>query len=315
MSGCKCTSSGVPLGQSSGDVVLKAAKKILFKERLNSDGSIPALDLSGNVGTYTAQWWAQYLQAPNMRDRYFVTPYIDDVTPETQDAEYLETSNKVEFEITPNYIQWTMKVFGSEGVGASTDLMRRFERLKCLNLGMLIIDDCDHLAGEVVGDEMRLIPIDSLRVVPRPAVKGESVAYIEVSFRIGVNFKWSSLDVFMPNEDAGDLSLSEIFPVVPLSAINITTADTSADVDVTIYQSTSAYASGQTQVGTPHLSLVAGDFTVTKNGAPVVVSSLVNNMDGTYTLTLASALATADVVVISATQAGYELALVTVVVP
>lgn len=315
MSSCKCTSSGITLGQSPLDTVIKDFKRILFKERLNSDGSIPYLDMSGAAGSYDAAYWAQYLQAANMQNRYFVTGYIDDVTPETQDGEYLETSNKVEFQITPEYIQVTMKIFGSEGVGSSTDLLRRYERLLCLDLGINIIDGCDHLVGQFDNDEMRLIPINSLRVVPRPAVKGESIAHIEVLFRIPPTFRWSNVDVFVPDEDAGDLSLSELRAVVPLNLISVTTADASADVDVNIYQSTSTYASGQTQVGTPHISLIAGDFTVTVNGTPVVVSSLLNNMDGTYTLTLASALATADVVVISATQAGFELAPVTTIVP
>jgi hypothetical protein len=314
MSNCKCTSSGMPLGQAPLDSVIKDFKKILFKEKLNADGSIPFLDMSGAAGSYDAPYWATYLQAANPQDRYFVTGYIDDVTPETQDGEYLETSNKVEFQITPEYIQVTMKVFGSEGVGSSTDLMRRYERLLCLDLGINIIDGCDHLVGQFDDDKMKLIPINSMKIKPMPAVKGESIAHIEVSFRIPPTFRWSNVDVFVPNEEAGDLSLSELRAVVPLNLVSVTTTDASADVDVTIYQSTSTYASGQTQVGTPHVSLVAGDFTVTVNGAPVVVSSLVNNMDGTYTLTLASALATADVVVISATQAGYELAPVTTVV-
>jgi ketosteroid isomerase-like protein len=301
---CDCTTGAKNLGQANCDAVLASMNRVLFKQRLNADGSVPVIDFSGAVGTHDATWWETYLQATPLVNRYIVGTDVDDFEFEMQDRETLETANKVEYTIHDGHIEVSYNVFGAKG--ASIDLYDRYKQLECGKWGINIIDDAGQLAGSMNGTDMGLIPINSVQVKYGAQANSGTIAHVMISFRIPFTFNWGSVKLFQPNVAEGDLDLLEVMPIVPL-VLNITNAtDASADVDVTVFQSGSGFASGAGQSGQPQIALTAANFTVTVDGVSATVATATETADGVYTLTLAAPVATGNVIQAQAVATGFE---------
>jgi len=301
---CDCTTGAKNLGQANCDAVLASMNRVLFKQRLNADGSIPVIDFSGAAGTHTPAFWQDYLQATPLVNRYIVGTDVDDFEFEMQDREVLETANKVEYTIHDGHIEVKYNVFGAKG--ASIDLFDRYKQLECGKWGINIIDDAGQLAGPMSGKDMGLITINSVQVKYGAQANSGTIAHVMIMFRIPFTFNWGSVKLFQPNVAAGDLDLLEVMPIVPLNLEITNATDGSADVDVTVFQSGSGFASGAGQSGQPQNALTDANFTVTVDGAAVVVASVMDVADGVYTLTLAAAVATGNVIQVQAVAQGFE---------
>jgi hypothetical protein len=300
---CECGSGGKNLGQSVCDLILASANTMLFKERLNADGAVAKIDFS--TGPFNQAFWDDYLLALPKRNRYIVAGGVDDYEFEMQERESLETANAVEYKIRDGHIDVTYHVFGSKG--ASTRLFQKYKALECLNLGINIIDDNGSLAGVQDGTDMLLIPIDSTQVRYGAQQNSGQVAHVIVQFRIPHTFDFGSVRLWQPDLST-DLDLLDIRPIVDVLSSGLTATDGSAAVGITLNLD-SSYFNGQ-----PFVGQSASNFTVTVNGSPVAVSSVAETSDGVYVLTLASAVATADVVVINLASSNFEMTPATITV-
>jgi len=309
---CDCTSGAKNLGQANCDAVLASIDKILFKQRLNADGSIPAIDFAPANAPFNAAYLATYLQATPMRNRYIVAANVDDYEFEMNDREVVETANSREYKVRDGHIQVTYNVYGA--VGSSISLYSRYKQLECGEWGINPIDDKGQLAGVLDGTDMKLIPINSVQVKYGAQQNSGQVAHVMITFRIPHTFDWGSVRLFQPDVEAGDLNLSEIMPIVPLNLSGIAATDSSADVDVVVFQEATQISSGNGQAGIPMVGLIPANFVVTRNGSPVVVSSVTENADGDYTITLATANTTGDVLTVQVVAQGFESSVSTITV-
>jgi hypothetical protein len=276
---------------------------------LNADGSIPAIDFDPTNAPFDAAYLATYLQATPLQNRYIVGAGVDDYEFEMNDREVVETANAVEYKVRDGHIQVTYNIFGA--TGASISLYNRYKQLECGNWGINPIDDKGQLAGVLDGTDMKLIPINSVQVKYGAQQNTGQVAHVMITFRIPHTFDWGSVRLFQPDVAAGDMDLSEVMPIVPLNLSGIAATDSSADVDVTVFQEATQFNSGNAQAGIPMVGLIPANFVVTRNGSPVVVSSVSETADGVYEITLASANSTADVLTIQVVATGFESALET----
>jgi len=317
MSNClSCKLEGTNLGQAQGDRAIKSIDKFVFKRKTNQDGSIPSIPLTGAAGSFDAAFWAAYFQANPNANRYFPTGNIDDFDQVPQDHEWMETANAIQYKIRDGHIEFEFNVFGSPN-GASISAFKRYKSmLECGDLVFYMIDDCGHLVGSYDSQNvaMKGIPMNSVQVLMMPTKNSGEVAHINVKFRVSHTFAWESLGVFLPDVAAGDFDLSEVAPIVPLNLSGIAATDASADVDVVVFQEATQISSGNGQAGIPMVGLIPANFVVTRNGAPVVVSSVTENADGDYTITLATANTTGDVLTVQVVAQGFESSVSTITV-
>lgn len=308
---CKCTNGGVNLGQAKCDKGLASWNKVLFKHRLDADGTPASIDFSGAAGTFDAAFWGALTGANPMQNRYLVSKEIDDFEFEHQTREVKETANGVEYKVRDGNIHISANIYN-----ASPELYQRYKELECGRWGFLPVDDNMALGGSLneADQSMSLIPINSVSVRYANTQNSGEVNHLIIEFRIPHTFDWGSVRLFQPNIEAGDMDLMDLMPTVPLGANTIVAADASDEVTINITENASQFLSGAPTSGIPFTGLVAANFTVTRNGAPVVVASATQTTFGTYELTLASANATNDVLVISASVSGFELAAVTITV-
>jgi hypothetical protein len=308
---CDCAVGGALLGQANCDAWMRSWNRPIFKKRLDSDGSVAKVDLSGVEGDFDVQFWATLTGANPLDNRYIVGGLIDDLALEMQAAEVVETANKRTFTVHNGYTQVTWHVFGEGQDGASMDLFSRYKTLECGDWGILPIDDNGALAGDLTGTDMKPLPIDSVQVRKGFSMNSGTVAHVIVEFRIPHTFDWSNVKMFVPNVGAGDLDLLDLRPTVPLVDKNILTANASEFVTFTLFKSAAKFSSGNVAAGIPYLGLQQSQLTATVNGGAVSVVDLVESGGGTYVAELASPLAVNDVLILKVVTPGYELLPVT----
>jgi hypothetical protein len=303
-----CRVGGTYLGQDNADYVIKSIDKLVIKSITNADGSVPSIPLSGAAGTYNDLFWQALFQAANPKNRYFVTGNVDDYDQVPQDHEWVDTANAIQYKVRDGHIEVEFNVYGSPN-GASISAFRRYKALmECGQVGVMFIDDCGALVGKYNNgaNTLGLIPINSVQVLPMPSLNSGQVAHINVKFRIPHTFNYGSLTAFIPDVAAGDLDLSTVSPIVPLKVTNIAAADASDVVTFNVFAEATQVNAGSTQTGVPQLGVIAANVTVTRNGAPVVVSALTDLADGNYSATLASDNTTGDELTVQVVQVGYE---------
>jgi hypothetical protein len=303
-----CKLQGTNLGQDAADYVIRSIDKLVIKAELNANGSVPFIPLSGAAGSYNSSFWQTYFQAQNLKNRYFVTGNIDDYANTPQEHEFVETANAIQYKARDGFTEVEFNVFGSPK-GASISAFRRYKALmECGQVGVMMIDDCGALVGahDTSANTLKLIPIDSVQVLPMPTLNSGQVAHINVKFRIPHYFDHGTLTAFIPNTTAGDLDLSTVSPIVPLKVTNIAAADASDVVTFNVFAEATQVNAGNSQAGLPQVGVIAANVTVTRNGAPVVVSALTDLADGNYSATLASNNTTGDDLTVQVVQPGYE---------
>jgi hypothetical protein len=292
---CECNAGGKNLGQANCDAILVSWNKALFKERVNANGTIPSIDFS--TGPFNAAFWATYLQATPMRNRYILGDSIDDFEFEMNERESLDTANGVSYKIRDGHIDVTYKILGTKG--ASIKLFNKYKALECLNLGINVIDDKGQVAGPVdaTGENMLLIPIDSLQVRYGATQNSGDLAHVIVTFRIPHTFDWGSVRIFQP--EAADLNPLELRPIVDV------TGSLSAAAGTTIVATLTQDA---TQLGgQPLVGLGLANFTATVNGSPETLVAVSETADGVYSITTTTTLVSTDVVTVSLVAPGFEM--------
>jgi hypothetical protein len=293
---CVCTAGGENLGQSVCDAILMSANKMLFKEKLNADGSVAGIDFSTSPFNQSA--WDAYLQATPLKNRYLLGDGVDDYSFEMNEREAVETANAVSYKVRDGHIDVTYNIFGTRG--ASTRLFQKYKALECLNLGINIIDDKGQVAGVEDGNNLRLIPIDSLQVRYGAQQNSGQIAHVIVTFRIPHTFDFGTVRLYQAG--TADVNPLDLRPIINLEGEFATTPvalDTTLDVKIGVDSAKFGFD--------PYVGMGVSNFTVTVDGSPNVVTAVAETADGRYTLTLTSALSSAEVVVVNAVLSGYEM--------
>jgi hypothetical protein len=304
MAFCDCSVGGHNLGQSPCDPILASANKILFKSKLDANGDIAGIDFASGNAPFDASFWADYLQASPLRNRYLLGADVDDYGFEMNDSERVETANKVSYEVHKGHIDVTYNVYTPKG--ASTKLFQKYKSLECGNLGINIIDDKGQVAGVQDGDIMRLIPIDSLEVKFAPTQNSGTVSHLIIMFRIPLTFDFGTVRLFQFG--SADLNPLDMMPIVDVVGSDLAGTNSSAVMTLKVGFDSAKFGFD------PFTGLLATNFTATRGGSPIVVSSIVETADGEYSLTLASANTTADVMVVNLVANGYEMNALTVTI-
>jgi len=299
---CECNAGGKNLGQANCDAILASWNKALFKERLNANGTVPSIDFSS--GPFDAAFWATYLQATPMRNRYILGDSIDDFEFEMNEREALETANAVSYKIRDGHIDVTYHVFGVKG--ASIKLFEKYKALECLSLGINVIDDKGQVAGPMAanGTDMLLIPIDSLQVRYGATANSGELAHIIVQFRIPHTFAWETVRLFQAG--TADINPLDLRPIVDVNGS--LTASAGTTIVATLTQDATQLG------GQPLVGLGLANFTATVNGSPETLVAVSETADGVYSITTTTTLASSDVVTVSLVAAGFEMPVISATV-
>ena len=240
-----------------------------------------------------------------MTNRYLLGDGVDDYEFEMNERESVETANAVSYKVRDGHIDVTYNIFGVRG--ASTRLFQKYKALECLNLGINMIDDKGQVAGVQDGDVLRLIPIDSLQVRYGAQQNSGQIAHVVVTFRIPHTFDFGSVRLYQAG--SADVNPLDLRPIINLEgefAVTPVATDTTLAVKVGVDSAKFGFD--------PYVGMGASNFTVTVNGTPNVVIASPETAPGEYTLTLTSALASSDVVVVNAVLSGYEMSPLTVTI-
>lgn len=286
MGKCKCLAGGSNLGKSNCDPILQSANRFLFKERVNADGSTPLIDFSPSP--FQESDWETYTQATPLRNRYLLAVNVDDYEAEQSEAEEVETANAVNYKVRDGVTEVTYHLYD-----ATFKQYSKFKSLECLNLGINIVDDAGQVAGKYVSDdELGLITIDSFRVRKQMTTNSGNVSHLIITFRIPHTFNLGEIAIYKPAD--ADFSALDLLAISDLIASNLDATDASAIVTVNV-------GNDSTLLGfDPYIGLIDTNFTITVDGTPATIVDVTETADGEYSIELNAAVATGEVVSLTA---------------
>lgn len=282
MGKCKCLSGGSNLGKSTCDPILQSANRFLFKERVNADGSIPAIDFSPSP--FTESDWETHTQATPLRNRYLLATNVDDYSWDNTEAEEVETANAVNYKVRDGHTEVTYNLYD-----ATFKQYDKFKALECLKLGINIVDDAGQVAGKYLTDDtLGLIPIDSFRVRKQATANSGQIAHLVITFRIPHTFDLGSIAIYKPAD--ADYSALDLLAISDLIASDLVATALSAVITVNI-------GNDSTLLGfDPYVGLVNTNFNITVDGTPATISTVTETADGEYSIELSTAVASGEVV-------------------
>ena len=291
---CKCTSGGNNLGQSPCDPILRSVNAFLFKEIINVDGTIPSIDFTPSPFNEAA--WEVYTKASPLRNRYLLGVGVDDYEWEQQEAEVVESANKIERLVMDGFTQITLNIYN-----ASFKQYEKFKALECLKLGINPIDDAGQVAGVDLGDKkLGLIPIDSFRVRKQATQNSGVASHLVITFRIPHTFNLGSIRLWQPASE--DFSPLQLLPIADVEVTDLAATNASAIVTFKVGFDSSRFGFD------PFVGLAKENVTITVDGVAATIDELTETADGEYAAELSSPVATGEVVSATAiTARGFEL--------
>ena len=294
MAQCNCDSGLFNL--QSADCLAKPSiiRKFAFVEYYKSDGTVNGIDLNSAFGETEID---ALLAQTNPKLRWFLSDEISNFVTERADPN-TETIDNVNYILSQG-----IRTMSGDFLASSTELAKKINSNNCVTMGVFLIDDNNQIAGIHSRDGF-LDPI-----------KLEKNAFGKVVFATESNiFKVSYSSTWGKNVLDGNLKVlaTSVEFDSKKGLIDVSSSATSAAVT----SLTASYAINNGSAnGIPLTGLVSGDFTVYNEtaDASVTITTAVEDPDGTYLLSFTAQTA-ADVLRVSATKAGFDIATVKVTV-
>lgn len=291
---CNCDTGLFNL--QSADCIVKPGiiRKFVFVEYFKSDGTVNGIDLNATFGETEID---ALLVQSDPKLRWYLSDSISNFTTERADPN-TETIDNVNY----NLSQGTRTMSG-DFIASSADLAKKLNSNNCVQMGVYLIDDNNGING-VVSRDGYLDPI-----------KLEKNAFGKIVFATESNiFKVSYTSTWGKNVLDGNVKTLQTEVDFDSKKGLIDVDGTASSAALTSASATYSINNGSTS-GIPLTGLVAGDFEVYNetSDTSVAVTTAVESPDGTYLLSFLAQTAS-DVLRITATKAGFSIAVLRVTV-
>lgn len=298
---CNCSltlsNTGVPGKQSLSSVT----KKLIFVKLFADDGTRNSI---ASTDTLDAAYFTGKVNEADASKRWYPTPEIKNVTDERADPT-TETFTDNTTAITIEGARTFLGVMLSMG----PVFLSKLGAIACNKVGVYYIDNCGKISGSLSADGTKLYPV----AIAEGSFDARLVKTSDAAIaKVQVGFTVSSIE-----KDAS-LRLAE-----PESDVNLLQLDGLLDVNAAISgESTTGFVAALTldygAFGDPIKAKgwVLADFALYNETAAssIVITSVTESPDGTYTFVI-PAQTPADVLTLTSSKDGFELAAATVTVP
>lgn len=298
---CNCSENINNTGLPTSEFIMEVAKKLYFVNLVASDGTRNQIATADDVD---AAYFDALINQADGSKRWYPTPLFENV-------EDVRAENVVEtFNSGAAY-------FVAEGVRTFTGLLPKrsatylgkLKSIACQRVGFYYVDACGKLGGDMGATGfLRPIPIadGTYSVVNVPATD-TTVQKLQMNFQIAQSFRDENLGIIDCSEtDADLLSLSGLLDVkATISAPSTTGFVAALKLD---------YGTFQNKIAVKGWLLADFDLYNETDSAAVTITSVTESPDGTYTFVIPAQTA-ADVLTLSASKDGFEMADATVTIP
>lgn len=303
MAFCNCDSGLSNMGVPNCQTIQSVTKKLIYVPTFGSNGTRNGIAISDVLDQAYVDG---KIQAANPADRWYPTPYIENVEDTKGDSTFESLNNGSNI-----FIQEGARTFTGVHIKQSTTFLGKLKSGRCVNFGVYMVDIDGTLTGSISSDGQTLYPIAVDKETFNPVLvkaTDTTVQKIQVSFE----FDRIERDENLKSISAGDISASLLTTNGLISSNLEATSFTATGGTLTVTMDYGTFGKGIKVEGLELADISV--FNVTTSTA-VTVATVTEGSAGVYTLAYASGVTTADELRISLDlTSGYEATPVTATV-
>ena len=269
--GCNCNSGLSNTGRPNCVPIQSVTSKLILVPLKANDGSLNAIDLSAPIPV-----WNDLVNELDASKRWFPLPAFENVELAKADTTFEEAnSGRMVF------IRQGKRSFAGElwSEDSSPTLLGKMQNNRCVAFGVYIVDVNGNLVGSKVNGFLFPIPVDNPSFDPKYMFATDTTtSKIMVAFDFDRLFDESTMYMVTPSE-AG-INFNDLEGLVDVNAIN--TVETLTDIT---FDAVLDYGTAYNPI--KFIGAVTADFQLSDAGGVLSPISVVENVDGNYTLSFA----------------------------
>jgi hypothetical protein len=274
--GCNCNSGLSNTGRPNCVPIQSVTSKLILVPLKANDGTLNSIDLSAPIPV-----WNDLVNELDASKRWFPLPAFENVELAKADTTFEEAnSGRMVF------IRQGKRSFAGElwSEDSSPTLLGKMQNNRCVDFGVFIVDVNGNLVGSKVNGFLFPIPVDNPSFDPKYMFATDTTtSKIMVAFDFDRLFDESTMYMITPTE--ASQNFNDLEGLVDVNAINV--VDTLTDIT---FDAVLDYGTAYNPI--KFIGAVTADFQLSDAGGVLTPISVVENIDGNYTLSYAFTLAT-----------------------
>jgi hypothetical protein len=269
--GCNCDSGLSNTGRPNCVPIQSVTSKLILVPLKAIDGTLNSIDLSAPIPV-----WDDLVNELDASKRWFPLPAFENVELAKADTTFEEANSG-----RMVYIRQGKRSFSGElwSEDSSPTLLGKLQNNRCVDFGVFIVDVNGNLVGSKVNGFLFPIPVDNPSFDPKYMFATDTTtSKIMVAFDFDRLFDESTMYMVTPTE-AG-INFNDLEGLVDVNAINSVETLTDITFDAVLDYGTAFNA-------IKFIGAVTADFQLTDAGGILSPISVVENVDGNYTLSFA----------------------------
>jgi hypothetical protein len=292
MIGCACNVGLSNTGRPNCVPLFSVVSSLIVVPLKDINGDYNEIDLTT---PYTASTWEALVNATDPSQRWFPLPAFENVELPKADSQFEEAnSGRMAF------LRQGKRSFAGElwANDSTPTFLGKIQNVRCVSIGIYIVDINGNLIGSKVGNVLRPIPVDNASWDPRFMFATDStVQKIMLGFDFDRLFDESTMYLINPEE--ADQNFNDLTGLIDVNFTNTSATTTSVTFTADLIYGTAPNP-------LLYIGAALGDWDLESNGvsvgAPLTISEV---PEGTYTLTFA-ALTVGDVLTVNVDRLGYD---------
>ena len=274
--GCNCNSGLSNTGRPNCVPIQSVTSKLILVPLKANDGTLNSIDLLAVVPN-----WNDLVNELDASKRWFPLPAFENVELAKADTTFEEAnSGRMVF------IRQGKRSFAGElwSEDSSPTLLGKMQNNRCVDFGVFIVDVNGNLVGSKVNGFLFPIPVDNPSFDPKYMFATDTTtSKIMVAFDFDRLFDESTMYMITPTE--ASQNFNELEGLIDVNSINV--VDTLTDIT---FDAVLDYGTAYNAI--KFIGAVTADFQLSDAGGILTPISVVENVDGNYTLSYVFTLAT-----------------------
>lgn len=293
---CDCNAGLQNLGRPGCVPIQSVTSSIILVPAKNSAGIRNGIDLGAALPV-----WSDLVNHTDPSMRWFPMPAFEDVTWPKADSIKAEAASGRTAKLRDGKRSYIGDLWEED---SSPTMLGKLEAAGCVDLAGYIVDVSGNLIGsfDAAANYLWPIPIDSASWDVKLMFPTDTdPSKIHVEFDIARLFKESTLKMLTAAEAGQDFT--ELEGLVDVVFTNESASAATQDV---IFDAAFEYGTALNAIKYQGATAIP-DWAIEVNGAPVVATLIVENPDGTYTITLtAASFVDTDAIKVTVTKDGFS---------
>jgi len=285
--GCNCDAGLSNTGRPNCIPIQSVTATLIMVPLRASDGTLNFIDLNAPLPV-----WNDLVNEADASKRWFPLPQFENVELPKADSQFEEAnSGRMVF------LRQGKRSFAGElwAEDSSPTLLGKLQGNRCVDFGVYIVDVNGDLVGSEVNGGLYPIPVDNPSFDPKYGFATDST-----TSKIMVGFDFQRLfdegTMYMITSDEAGINFNTLEGLIDVNFTNLVITATDVTFDASL-----DYGTALSKI--KFKGALLADFALTGNGLPVVISAVVENTDGNYTVSFTAT--TGDAMVLTLSKDGY----------